>query len=145
MDAVDGVPRCVLQSLVDGLPAGNEVDVDRLNLLAGDQAERRIAGGGDEIEAALVHERDHLVGGSGRLDVDLAARLLLEGGDPVIILIGLAALDVAGPGNDIDLAFTLADGLSAFRQARRRREQAGRRKMLRHSVWVSYFLTPEET
>src|SRR6478752_3204463 len=70
--------------------------------------------GGDEIEAALVHQRHHLVGGGGRLDVDLAARLLLEGGDPVIVLVGLASLDVARPGNDIDFAFTLAYGFGHF-------------------------------
>ena len=75
---------------------------------------RGVARGGDEIEAALVHQRHHLVGGGGRLDVDLAARLLLEGGDPVIVLVGLAALDVAGPGNDIDFAFTLAYGFGHF-------------------------------
>ena len=99
-----------LQPVVDGLPARDQVDVDRLHLLAGDQAQRRVARGGDEVEAALVHQRDHLVGGGGRLDVDLAAGLLLEVGDPVIGLVGLAALDVAGPGDDIDLAFALADG-----------------------------------
>ena len=109
MHAIDSVPGRVLQAIVDGLPAWDQVDIDRLNLLAGDQAERRVARGGDEIEAALIHERDHLVGCGGRLDVDLAARLLLEVGDPVVILVGLAALDVARPGDDIDLAFALAD------------------------------------
>ena len=115
MDAVDGVPGRVLEPIVDGLPTRNQVDIDRLHLLAGDQSQRRIARGGDEIEPALVHQRHHLVGGRRRLDVDLAARLLLEVGDPVVVLIGLTALDVTGPGNDIDFAFALADavGISA--------------------------------
>ena len=106
---------------------------------------RGIARGGDEIEAALVHQRHHLVGGGGRLDVDLAARLLLEGGDPVIVLVGLAALDVAGPGNDIDLAFALADGFGHFGKRGAAESKQGDDMMLRHSVWVSYSLTPEET
>jgi hypothetical protein len=115
MHAIDRVPGRILEPIVNGLPTGDQVDIDRLNLLAGDQTERRIARGGDEIEAALVHERDHLVGGGGRLDVNLAARLLLEGGDPVIVLVGLTALDVAGPGDDIDLALAspTAVGISA--------------------------------
>ena len=33
----------------------------------------------------------------------------LELGDPVEILVGLAALDVAGPGDDVDLALAGAD------------------------------------
>ncbi len=114
MHAIDGVPGRILEPIVDRLPARDQVDIDGLDLLAGDQAERRIARGGDQIEPALVHQRHHLVGGCRRLDVDLAARLLLEGGHPIVVLVGLAALDVTGPGNDIDFAFALADGFRRF-------------------------------
>jgi len=85
------------------------LDCYYLHGLAGNQAEARIARSGDEVEAAAVHQGDHLVRGSGDFDVDLAAGRLFEVGDPVIGLVGLAALDVAGPGDDIDLALALAD------------------------------------
>ncbi len=111
MNAVLGVPGRVLQALVDGLPRGDEVGVDRLNALAGHQAERGIARGGDQVEAAFVHQRDHFVGGGGGLDGDLAAGLGFELGDPVIVLVGFAALDIAGPGDDGERAFTLAEFL----------------------------------
>jgi len=71
MLAVDGVPRRVLEPRVDILPVRNEIGVDLLDGLAGDQAEARVARGGDQIEAAAVHQCHHLVGGAGNLDVDL--------------------------------------------------------------------------
>ena len=97
---------------------GIEVEIDLLHPLAGDEAQRGVARGGDEVEAALVHQGDHLVGGAGGLDVDLAAGLLLEIGDPVVALVALAALDVSRPGDDIDLAFALADGFGHLGQRR---------------------------
>jgi hypothetical protein len=109
MHAIDGVPGGVLQPLVDGFPAWDEVDIDRLHLLAGDQTQGGVARSGDEIETALVHQRHHLVGCGGGLGFDLAACLLLEISDPVIVLVALAALNIADPGNDIDFAFALAD------------------------------------
>ena len=114
VDAVHRVPGRVLQSLVHGLEARNQVEIDRLHPLAGHQPERGVARGGHEIEAALVHQRHHLVGGVGGLDVDLAAGLLLEVGDPVIGLVGLAALDIAGPGDDVEFALALAQFLHRF-------------------------------
>ena len=105
------VPRRLLQPGIDVLVARDQVDVDRLHLLAADQPRRGVARGGDQVEAALVHQRHHLVAGAGGLDVDLAAGLLLEVGDPVEGLVGGAAFDVAGPGHDVDLALGLADGL----------------------------------
>ena len=91
------------------LQLGIRSSVDLLHALAGDEAQARVAGGRDEIEAALVHQGDHLVGGAGGLDVDLAAGLLLEVGDPVVGLVGFAALDVARPGDDIDLPLAFSD------------------------------------
>ena len=123
MHAIDRMPGGILEPIVDRLPARDQVDIDRLDLLAGDQAERRIARGGDQIEPALVHQRHHLVGGCRRLDVDLAARLLLEVGHPIVVLIGLAALDVTGPGDDTDFAFALAD---RFRQLGKRGAPKGK-------------------
>src|SRR5262249_54348507 len=50
---------------------------------------------------------DHLVGGRRGLDVDLAAGVLLERGDPVVRLVALASLEVAGPGDDVELTLEL--------------------------------------
>jgi hypothetical protein len=107
--APDGVPGRILEPLVDRRPARDLGGVDLLDALAGHEAEAGVARGGDEVETALVHQRDHLVRCAGSLDVDLAARLLLEVRHPVVFLVRLAALDVAGPGDDIDLAFAGAD------------------------------------
>ena len=112
MLAVDVVPRRFLQPLVDVRVARDAIDVDRLHGAATDQAERRVAGGGDEVVSALGHQRDHLVGGAGGLDVDLAGRVLLERRHPIVILVGLAALDVSGPGDDVDLALERLGGWS---------------------------------
>lgn len=75
--AVDGVPRGLHEPVVDGMPARNEIDVDLLNALSGDQAERRITRSGNDIEAALVHEGDHFIGRVGRLDPDHASCCLV--------------------------------------------------------------------
>ena len=108
--AGDGVPGRVLQARVDVLPVGDQVGVDGLHALAVDQAQRGVAGGGDQVVAALGHEADHLVGGGGGLHVDLAAGVLLELADPVVVLVGLAAFDVAGPGDDVEAAFAGSHG-----------------------------------
>ncbi|MCY1449612.1 hypothetical protein D9M71_663630 [compost metagenome] len=109
MLAVDGVPRRVLQARVDGLPVGDEGNVHRLHALAVDQAQGSIARGGDQVVTALGHQADHFVRGGGGLHVDLAAGVLLEPGHPVVALVALAALDVAGPGDDIQAAFARSD------------------------------------
>ncbi|MCY1296614.1 hypothetical protein D9M70_460120 [compost metagenome] len=111
MNAVDREPRRVLHTLVDRLPARDQVGVNRLDALAGNEAQRRVARGGDEVEAAFVHQCHHFVRGGGRLDRDLASGLLFEIRDPVVVLVGVAALDVAGPGDDGEFAFTLAEFL----------------------------------
>ena len=108
--AVHRVPGGILQAGVYLAVARDERQVECLHLAAGDEAQAGVAGGGHQIEAPLVHQRHHLVRGGGRLDVDLAAGLFLEAGDPVVVLVGLAALHVAGPGHDVELAFTLAEG-----------------------------------
>jgi len=81
-------------------------------------------------EAALVHQRHHLVRGIGGFHPDLAAGALLELGDPVEVLVGLAALDIAGPGDDIHPALALADLLQHLLRERRaaaEQERDGRR------------------
>ena len=133
--AVDRVPRSILQTLVDVLPGRNEVDVDRLYALAGDEPERCIARRGDEIEAAFVHQGDHFVRRSGRLDVDLAAGRLLEVGDPVVVLVRFSPFDVAGPGDDVDLAFPGAHFLLHLLRAGNRRDRTDRNR--RHEKTVS--------
>ena len=60
---------------------------------------------GDQVVTTLGHQTDHLVGGGGSFNIDLAARVLLETGDPVKGFIRLAALDITGPSDDIELAF----------------------------------------
>ncbi len=107
--AAHRVPGPTLQARIHQLPVRHQVGIDLLHRLAGDQAQGGIARGGHQVEAAAVHQRDHFVGGTGDLDVDLAAGFLLEAGDPVVILVVGAALDVAGPGNDIDFAFAGPD------------------------------------
>ncbi|MNN66233.1 hypothetical protein D3C81_1817980 [compost metagenome] len=109
MLAVDGVPGSVLQALVHGLPVRDQGNVDRLHALAVDQTQRSIARGGDQVVTAFRHQADHFVRGGGGLHVDLAAGFLLELGHPVVVLVAVAAFDVAGPGNDIQAAFAGAD------------------------------------
>ena len=147
VDAVDRVPRRVLQPLVDGRPARDQVGVDRLDALAGDEAQRCVARGGDEVEAAFVHQRDHFVGGGGRLDADLAAGLLLEAGDPVVGLVGLAALDIAGPGDDatapspLPSSFSGSGAKACVAKAKQRGARCRISEMLHLSlpVWASCF------
>jgi hypothetical protein len=71
---------------------------------AADQPQRGVARSSDEVIAALVHQRQHLV------RVPAVLTLTLQ---PVSVsnfvtqsyLVALAALDVAGPRNDVDLTF----------------------------------------
>ncbi|MNZ96370.1 hypothetical protein D3C78_1155610 [compost metagenome] len=114
VDAVDGMPRAVLQALVDVLPVRDQVGIDRLHALAVDQPQRGVAGGGDQVVAALGHQADHLVGGGGGLHVDLAAGVLLELGHPVVVLVAFTAFDVAGPGDDVEGTFGRAELFERF-------------------------------
>ena len=107
--AVDGVVRLQLEVLVHVGVVRDQVDVDRRDLAAGDEAERRVAGGRDAVVLAALHELHHLVGRVAELGVDRAAGGLLERGHPVDGGIGRAVLDVAGPGDEVDLTFALAE------------------------------------
>ena len=107
--AVDRVPRRILQALVERLPAWDQRGIDLLHPLAGDKPQRGVAGGGDQVEVALVHQGDHFVRGAGGLHIHLAAGLFLEIRDPVGVLIAVATLDVSRPSDDIDLALALPD------------------------------------
>ena len=112
MLAVDKVPRRFLESIVDLRPARDQVGVDLLNPLADDHPQRRVSRSGDKIEPALVHQRDHLVRSVRRFHVHLAAGGRFEFRDPVELGHGFSAFDIAGPGDDADLAFACAE----FRQ-----------------------------
>ncbi len=81
---------------------------------AGDQAQRCVTRRGDQVVTPLGHQAYHFVRGGGGFHVDLAAGFLLETGDPVVGLVAFAAFDIAGPGDDIQLAFTCANGLERF-------------------------------
>ena len=90
-------------------PARDQVDVDLLHPLAGDEAQRSIPGCRHQIETTFVHEGHHLVGGIGGLDLYLAGGLFFETGDPVELGIGFTAFNVTRPGNDTHLAFAGAE------------------------------------
>jgi hypothetical protein len=134
--AVDRMPGHVLEPGVHRPPRGDQRGVHLLHRLARDQAQRGVARGGDEVEAALVHEGHHLVRRARGLDVDLAAGALLEAGDPVVGLVRLAALDVAGPGHDIDRPLARPERLERRRGDPRRRQNR-RRDSRRHELLAS--------
>ncbi|MNP17768.1 hypothetical protein D3C76_1102110 [compost metagenome] len=108
---VHHIPGAILQTRVKVLPVRDQRGVDRLNALAGNQAQRGVARGSDQVVTALGHQADHFIGGGGGLDADLATGFLLETADPVVGLVTFTALDVAGPGNDIQLAFAVTHRL----------------------------------
>jgi hypothetical protein len=111
--APDRVPRRVVQPGVDLAPARHQVDVHLLHPAAGDQPQAGVARGSHEIESTLIHQRDHLVRGVGRLDTHLASGFRLVVSHPIEGGIGIAALYIAGPGDDID------DALKSRGRARR--------------------------
>ena len=106
--AVDRVVRLVLERREHVRVVGDQVGVDRIDVAPGDQAQRRVARRGHAVVVAGAHQRDHLVGGVADLHVDLAAGLLLEVRHPVDGRVGRPVLDVAGPGDEVDLALALA-------------------------------------
>ena len=108
MHAVNRVPWRAFQAVIDGVPAWDQVGIDRLNAFAGNHAQRRIARCGDKIKAAFVHQRDHFIGCVGGFDIHRASGFLFKGGYPVKIGIRFAALDIARPGNDIHGTFRCA-------------------------------------
>ncbi len=111
VDAVDGVVRQVLE-------AGEDVGVVRQQRCINgrseatlDQAGRRVTRRRDAVVLPALHERDAVVRVGHWCGVDLAAGLRLERGDPVEDFEAgrLAALRVAGPDDQVELAFALAD------------------------------------
>ena len=74
--AVDGVPGLVLQERIDVRIVLQQAHVDRLHILAGDQAQRSIPGGRDDVVLSGAHERHSLIRRAERLEVDLAPGLL---------------------------------------------------------------------
>ena len=106
---VDRVEVPVLEARVDVLVVRDEVGVHRGDIAAGDEAQRGVTRRRDAVVAPRAHERDHLVRRVAGLDVDLAARLLLERGDPVDLRVGRPVLGVAGPGDDVQLALARAE------------------------------------
>ena len=112
------VPRRLLKARIDILVARDQANIDRLHLLAAYQAGRGVAGGGHQVEAAFIHQRDHFIRGAGRLYADFAAAGLLEIADPVEVLVRGTALDIASPSHDVHPSFALADFLQGLlRQA----------------------------
>src|SRR5712675_2460796 len=102
MFAVDNVPRRLLQALIESEIAGNTRNVQGLHRASTHQPERGVAGGGDQVVPSLSHQRYHFIRGSRRPDVDLATRVLLERGHPVVTAVTGAALDISGPGDDVE-------------------------------------------
>ena len=107
--AVDRVPGLALQALEHVGVVLHQVGVDGSDVAGGDQAQCRVAGRRDAVVLAGAHQRHHLVGRVRDLDVDPAARLLLEVRHPVDPRVGRAVLHVARPGDQVDLALALAD------------------------------------
>jgi hypothetical protein len=68
----------ILEAIVDRRPALDQIDIDRRDLAACHEAQRGVARGCDEVETALVHQRDHFIGGRCCLDGNLAAGFLFE-------------------------------------------------------------------
>ncbi|MGH1551897.1 hypothetical protein ACRAWF_06375 [Streptomyces sp. L7] len=93
----------------DVLVVGDQTRVDGGGVAGGYEAQGGVAGGGDGVVLAGLHQLDHLVGAGRDLGVDLAARLLLEVADPVDLGVVGAVLDIAGPGDQVDLALALAE------------------------------------
>ena len=54
--AVDGVPRLLLQTAEDVLVVGHEVGVDGRRVTGGDEAQGGVAGGGDRVVLAGLHQ-----------------------------------------------------------------------------------------
>ena len=120
---VHAVDRVEIRALQEGpklLPRRDQFHVDGLDVAAVDQAQVRVAGGRHEVvlaSAAVGHERDHLARRARVLGVHLAPGLLLEGLHPL-------RLGVALPGDQVELALTLADRLLRLHVLGRRRQAA---------------------
>ena len=110
-DAVDRVVRLVLQALEHVLVVRDQVEVHGRDVAGGDQAQAGVAGRRDPVVLAGPHQGHHLVRRVAGLDVDLAAGLLLEVRHPVDLRIRGPVLDVAGPGDQVDLTLAFAERL----------------------------------
>ena len=128
-DAVDRVVGLVLQAVEHVLVVRDQVEVDRGDVAAGDQAERRVTRRRHAVVLAGLHQLDHVGRVDADLDRDLAAGRLLERGDPVVALDLLAAGpadDVAGPGDEVQLALGRTERRRrSARDADRRSPRAG--------------------
>ncbi len=106
MGAVERVVRLVLEVGEDRLVVRHQVDVYGRHIAGFDEATARVAGSRDAVVLAGAHQLDHLVRRAGHLVLDLAAGLLLERLRPRV-------LDVACPGDQVQLSLSLADRLCA--------------------------------
>ena len=108
VDAVHRVVRRGLELRQELLPARDQIDVDRLDVMRVDQPQARVARSRDEVvlaasaAAVRVHEREHLLRGAGVLAVDDAAGLVLE-------LLRERRVGVRIPLDHVELAFAFAD------------------------------------
>ncbi len=109
VDAVDRVVRQVLEVVEDRVVVLEDVGIDGRRQAAGDEPRRRVARRADPVVLARLHERDAVVRVGHVRGVDLAAGLILERSDPVIGGVGLAALGVAGPDDQVQLALAIPD------------------------------------
>jgi hypothetical protein len=107
--AVERVVGLVLERVEHVLVVRDQVGVHRHHIAALEQPSARVARCRDRVVLSGPHQLDHLVRGVSDLDVDLTAGLLLERRHPVDLRVGGAVLDVSGPGDEVDLALTLAE------------------------------------
>ena len=101
---VERVVRLVLEVVENRLVVRHQVGVDRGDVTTVDELRCRVARRRDAVPLAGAHQVDHLVRGAGLLQLDLAARLLLEVGLPRVG-------DVSRPGDEVQLPLTGPDGL----------------------------------
>src|SRR5262249_10179037 len=101
----------------DGLVVRHQSRVDRSHVTAVHELCGRVARGRHTVVLTGAHQVDHLVRRPGHLDVDLAAGLLLERGDPVDALRRGTVLAVPGPADDVEVALAGSNRLLCLRAA----------------------------
>ena len=75
---------------------GDQIKIDFLNAPTRDQTIGSIPRGRHEIKAALIHQRHHFIGGRRGFVRDLALGFLFELCYPIVVGVGLTALDISG-------------------------------------------------
>ena len=108
-DAVDAVVVLQLQAVEDVRVVRDEGRVDRRDEAGRDEALRRVTRGRHAVVAAALHELHHVRRVGAVLGLDLAAGLRLERRDPVVVGVVVAALRIAGPDDEVDLALARAE------------------------------------